>query len=351
MRNTSSPQVLVVDDDPHFAALLAFELGEHELDVETAASAEHALRVLDRGLPDLIVSDVRMPGLDGPELRRHVSRLGPAADVPFVFVTGGALPGRLPPVRPILAKESGIDAVVDRVESLLAARVVGPRPAESRTVVWRRGLRRLAWALRDPLYRLAKRTLDIVVAASALLLLSPLLLTVAAWIRLEDHGPALFHQTRVGRGGRTFRFYKFRSMRMDAEAVRAEVVATGSDDGDATRFKQRRDPRITRIGRFIRRSSIDELPQLWNVLRGDMTLVGPRPPIPSETSQYSLRAWRRLDVTPGLTCEWQVGGRSDVPFPEQVELDIGYIRRRSLLRDLSLLFRTIPAVLTGRGAY
>jgi len=173
---------------------------------------------------------------------------------------------------------------------------------------------------------------------------------VAVAIRLEDRGPVFFKQTRVGRGGRKFAFFKFRSMFVDAEARRAKLVDK-SDDGDAVRFKMRRDPRITNVGRWIRRFSIDELPQLWNVLRGDMTIVGPRPPIPSEVALYAPEDWRRLDVTPGLTCTWQVSGRADIPFPRQVALDVEYIRERTLLVDLWLMIRTVPAVLAGRGAY
>jgi lipopolysaccharide/colanic/teichoic acid biosynthesis glycosyltransferase len=144
--------------------------------------------------------------------------------------------------------------------------------------------------------------------------------------------------------------YKFRSMYTDAEARKAELLAENEMSGGVT-FKMQRDPRITRIGRFIRKASIDELPQLWNVIKGDMSLVGPRPPVPAEVDEYSLSDRRRLEVTPGITCIWQVSGRSDIPFPEQVELDVRYIESQSLLTDLKLLWQTVPAVLFGRGAY
>jgi len=196
----------------------------------------------------------------------------------------------------------------------------------------------------------AKRGLDLLVALAALIVLSPLLLLTALLIKLEDGGPVFFAQTRVGKGGREFKFLKFRSMCVDAEQKRARVVASAQQE-DSVRFKLAQDPRVTRVGRNIRRTSIDELPQLLNVLRGDMTLVGPRPPIPSEVAKYPPHQRRRLDVEQGITCTWQVSGRSLIPFEEQVELDLGYIRTRSLALDFALLLRTIPAVLSGRGAY
>ncbi len=196
-------------------------------------------------------------------------------------------------------------------------------------------------------YRAAKRGLDLVSSGLALLLFSPVFALIALIIKLEDGGPIFFCQKRVGKGGRTFDFFKFRSMCVDAEAKRAALLA----ESDSLRFKMEDDPRITWIGRVLRRFSLDELPQLLNVFRGDMTLVGPRPPIPEEVAKYDRRAMRRLEVEQGLTCIWQVSGRSLIPFKGQVEMDIQYIEQRSLLFDLNLLLRTIPAVLTGRGAY
>ena len=196
-------------------------------------------------------------------------------------------------------------------------------------------------------YRAAKRGLDMASSGLALLLLSPVFAMIALIIKLEDGGSIFFCQKRVGKGGRTFDFFKFRSMCTDAEAKRAALLA----ESDTLRFKMEDDPRITWIGRVLRRFSLDELPQLLNVFRGDMTLVGPRPPIPEEVAKYDRRAMRRLEVEQGLTCIWQVSGRSLIPFDGQVEMDIQYIEQRSLLFDLNLLLRTIPAVLTGRGAY
>ena len=164
-------------------------------------------------------------------------------------------------------------------------------------------------------------------------------------------GPVLVWQTRVGRHGRLLRFPKFRSMRVDAEAVKAQLAAANQHGASGVTFKMKRDPRITAVGRLIRKLSIDELPQLWLVLTGDMSLVGPRPPVPSEVERYTVADRRRLDVKPGLTCTWQVSGRSDIPFDRQVELDVEYIQSRSVLVDIGLLARTVPAVLLGRGAY
>lgn len=196
-----------------------------------------------------------------------------------------------------------------------------------------------------------KRMVDIIVSAAALMLALPMMALVAAFIKLTDGGPVLFWQTRVGKWGQTFRFPKFRSMVMNAEALQKDLMAANQHGGDGITFKIRRDPRITWIGRIIRKTSIDELPQLWCVLKGDMSLVGPRPAIEKEVARYSLDDRRRLDAMPGLTCTWQVSGRSDIPFPEQVRLDVDYIERQSLTEDFRLLLRTIPAVIIGRGAY
>ncbi|MFB1488661.1 MULTISPECIES: sugar transferase [unclassified Thiocapsa] len=212
------------------------------------------------------------------------------------------------------------------------------------------GAKRLAWVAVVRSAYLLKRALDILLAGPLFILLLPIFGLLVLAIRLESPGPALFKQTRVGRWGQIFTMYKFRSMYMDAEARKAELLADNEMSGGVT-FKMQRDPRITRIGRFIRKASIDELPQLWNVIKGDMSLVGPRPPVPAEVDEYSLSDRRRLEVTPGITCIWQVSGRSDIPFPEQVELDVRYIESQSLWTDIKLLWQTVPAVLFGRGAY
>ncbi len=199
-------------------------------------------------------------------------------------------------------------------------------------------------------YLTIKRLIDISVATAAILLLSPILLLTTLAIYLDNPGPIIFKQQRVGFRGRTFTMFKFRSMRADAEKVKGELMAQNESQAGVL-FKMKRDPRITRVGRVIRKFSIDELPQLFNVLFGDMTLVGPRPPVPAEVVQYTLAQRRRLEVVPGITCIWQVSGRSDIDFVGQVDLDLRYIRERSLTQDLRLLLKTIPAVLLAKGAY
>ena len=195
-----------------------------------------------------------------------------------------------------------------------------------------------------------KRLMDIVLSAVGMLLLSPVYLAIAAAVKLSSPGPVFFVQTRVGRYGRYFKFYKFRSMRQDAESQKAALMAK-NESKDGVIFKMKDDPRITRVGRFLRRTSLDELPQLWNVFIGDMSLVGPRPPVPSEVLEYTLEDRKRLDVIPGITCLWQIKGRSEIPFNEQVRLDKEYILAPSVWKDIVILFKTIPAILGGRGAY
>ncbi len=198
--------------------------------------------------------------------------------------------------------------------------------------------------------RALKRFIDIVAAVCGLICLSPVFAVVAACIKLTDGGPVIFMQTRVGRYGREFPFPKFRSMVANAEKLKDEILEQ-SDHEDSITFKMKKDPRVTWIGRLIRKLSIDELPQLWCVLRGDMSLVGPRPPVPREVALYTLADRRRLDAIPGLTCTWQVSGRGDIPFDEQVALDVEYIESQSFWMDIKLLLKTVPAVLLGKGAY
>jgi exopolysaccharide biosynthesis polyprenyl glycosylphosphotransferase len=197
--------------------------------------------------------------------------------------------------------------------------------------------------------RTIKRAIDIVGAALGLTLGAPLLGLIAAAIRLDSPGPIIFRQTRVGANGEHFEMYKFRSMVEDAEEELDELRDLNEVDGPI--FKMKDDPRVTRVGRILRRTSLDELPQLWNVLRGDMSLVGPRPPLPSEVTEYMEWHKKRLEVRPGVTGLWQVSGRSLVSFDEQCLLDIYYIENWSLWLDFKILLRTIPQVLFGNGAY
>lgn len=199
-------------------------------------------------------------------------------------------------------------------------------------------------------YEIAKRAMDLAGAGCGLIVLSPVLILLAIAIKLEDSkGPVLFYQTRVGKNGRDFRMYKFRSMVTDAEKLLNTLL--GQNEIKGSMFKIKEDPRITRIGRFIRRTSLDELPQLFNVLRGDMSLVGPRPPLPREVATYDAYDKQRLHVTPGCTGLWQVSGRNRLSFKEMVELDLDYIKRRSIWLDCWIIARTVGEVFGSKNAY
>ena len=211
------------------------------------------------------------------------------------------------------------------------------------------------WQFSATSARVAKRVLDVTAAGIALLLSAPALAVIALLIR-RDGGPVLFRQRRVGYAGREFNMLKFRSMATDAEKRLAEVMKLNEKASGIT-FKIKNDPRVTPIGRILRKTSLDELPQLWNVLRGEMSLVGPRPALPREVAMYSLSDRHRLMAVPGLTCLWQVGerkggvfeigNRNEIDFPEQVQLDVRYIEQQSFFRDVRLILKTIPAVLFG----
>lgn len=194
-----------------------------------------------------------------------------------------------------------------------------------------------------------KRSLDFAGALFFLMLLTPLFLVTALAILIEDGRPIFYNQTRVTRGGKLFKMFKFRSMFNNADEIK-KTLQSDETTGSVI-FKMKNDPRITRSGKIIRKLSIDELPQLWNVLIGELSLVGPRPPLPDEVAEYTPKDVKRLSVTPGLTCIWQVSGRSDIDFENQVLMDIDYIKKRSPLTDIKLLLKTIPAVLSGKGAY
>lgn len=208
---------------------------------------------------------------------------------------------------------------------------------------------RLINSIYGKFYTATKRLVDIIVSIFCIIFLSPLFILIAIAIKLDSEGPVIFKQVRVGKDGRPFDFYKFRTMRHGAERLKESLRHLSDIDGPV--FKIKKDPRITRLGKFLRRSSLDELPQLFNVLWGDMTLVGPRPPLKEEVRRYGKRQMRRLTVKPGLTGLWQVSGRCDISFLEWMELDLFYIENRTLLLDLKILIRTIPAVLSGKGAY
>lgn len=194
-----------------------------------------------------------------------------------------------------------------------------------------------------------KRSFDIVISFLALLLLFPVMLTIAAAVKLDSPGPGLYASSRIGKKGRVFKFYKFRTMIEGAEGMLESLRHLDETDGPI--FKIKNDPRVTRVGRFLRRYSLDELPQLWNVLKGDMSLVGPRPPTPNEVEKYADWQLKRLEIRPGLTCLWQVKGRSNLSFREWMKFDLFYIENWSFWLDIKIILRTILVVLRGQGAY
>ena len=197
--------------------------------------------------------------------------------------------------------------------------------------------------------RHGKRALDLALGSIAFLLALPLIGLAAAAIKLDSEGPVFHRAVRVGRGGRKFIFLKLRSMRVGAEELRGLLLHLNEAQGPA--FKLQNDPRVTRVGRFLRKMSLDELPQLLHVLQGHMSLVGPRPPFPEEVERYEPWMLRRLSVRPGLTCLWQIRGRSDLSFEEWIRLDLEYVGRLSFPLDIKILLLTVPAVLSARGAY
>lgn len=197
-------------------------------------------------------------------------------------------------------------------------------------------------------YEKIKRFFDICLSAAALVVLFPLLLVIAILIYLEDKGPVIYSQTRIGKDGRAFKLYKFRSMCVDADEKLKDLQELNERDGPV--FKIKNDPRVTKVGKFIRKTCIDELPQLVNIIKGDMSIVGPRPPLPNEVEQYNSYQKQRLLVVPGLTCYWQIQKGEETTFDEWVELDLKYIKERSILLDFRLILLTFKVILSGKGA-
>lgn len=258
-------------------------------------------------------------------------------------VVAGAIPGGHERLRRLgwELEERGVELVVSSPLADIASGRVHERPVDGLPLMH----------VETPVYtrRFGKRLVDVLGAGTGLLVLAPVFAAIALAIRLDDGGPVFFRQARVGRGGAEFPILKFRTMCVDAEARMAALHA--QNDGAGPLFKMREDPRVTRVGSFLRRASLDELPQLWNVLVGSMSLVGPRPALPREVALYEDFADRRLLVTPGITGLWQVSGRSDLDWAEGVRLDLHYVENWSFVHDLVILARTIPSVLRSRGAY
>jgi len=282
------------------------------------------------------------------DLRRSLERLSCEVGIRFYTYGGGAISRETlsrRPTHPALAASAlgepyreiqTQESTNETREAAGPAEVPADIPAEDMRDLF---LRPLPWW---------KRVEDILGSLAALVVFSPLFLLIAIGVKLSSPGPVIFRQRRVGRGGKTFTFYKFRTMYVDAEQRKKELLSKNEMDGPV--FKMRNDPRVTPFGRFLRRTSLDELPQLWNVLLGDMTLVGPRPPTPDEVPYYDRWHRRRLDVMGGITGLWQVSGRNEVPFQEWMRMDARYIRKTSLWTDFKILVRTVWAVLSRRGA-
>ena len=192
---------------------------------------------------------------------------------------------------------------------------------------------------RKRIYEISKRAIDIIGAGSGLLLLSPVIAIVACAVKFTSKGPIFFSQKRVGKNGQLFDMYKFRSMVVNAEELKEKLAHQNEMSGPM--FKMKDDPRVTNVGKFIRKTSLDELPQLWNVLKGDMSLVGPRPSLPKEVKQFEKWMYKRLTVKPGLTCYWQVSGRNNIDFEDWMKLDISYVEDRNLWIDIKLIFKTV----------
>lgn len=229
----------------------------------------------------------------------------------------------------------------------LHSRYGNPSSLRIKLRYWRK---KYLWLLLVGGTRFLKRLIDICFSALLLIVLSPLLLLISLIIKFKDGESVLYLSNRVGKWGKEFTFPKFRTMIPNADKLKEDLQQHNKFEKDI-KFKIKDDPRITGFGKLLRKTSLDELPQLWTVLKGEMTLVGPRPPIPDEVALYTLDQRKRLDVKPGLTCFWQVKGRSNIPFEKQVELDIAYIESQSLLLDIKLILKTIPAILFGKGAY
>lgn len=301
-----------------------------------------------------IVGIVTDGGWKDPGGLRHPV-LGTYRDIPRLVLGGEVVDEVLfVPARGHIEEIKGLEPVLLQVEELgIVTRLVVnflPRSLSQLSFEEFGGIPLLTFstAPRDELLLFIRRCIDVAVASVLLVVLSPLMAAIALLIKATSPGPVLFRQIRCGLHGRPFTFLKFRSMRTDAERLKAALAAFNEMDGPA--FKMTNDPRVTPVGRWLRRTSLDELPQLWNILKGDMSFVGPRPAVIEEVRQYEPWQRRRLSMQPGLTCLWQVSGRNELTFNEWMQLDLQYIDNWSLWLDLKIVLKTIPAVLLGRGA-
>ncbi|ATW05554.1 UDP-phosphate galactose phosphotransferase [Sphingorhabdus sp. YGSMI21] len=311
----------------------------------------------DRGTDEQIIEQINrsgasilMVGMGVPAQEKWIARYRDRITVPVIMGVGGLFDyySHSIPRAPALLRQSGLEwcwRLAMEPRRLAGRYLVGNLRFIGHAIAH-------AFVVRGHAARYAaasKRTLDLAIALLALLVLGPLAAAICLLITLEDRGSPFFRQTRIGTDGKPFRIWKFRSMYKDAEARKAQLAE--QNERDSVCFKMKSDPRITRIGKLIRRTSLDELPQILNILAGQMSVVGPRPALPDEVLAYKDKERGRLTGKPGLTCTWQVSGRADIPFEQQVDMDLEYLSKRSLLRDLVLITRTVPAVITGRGAY
>ncbi|GAB4479258.1 MAG: hypothetical protein Kow00124_24650 [Anaerolineae bacterium] len=350
-------RILVVDDDISMLRLISLQIEKEGYQVRATPDPVEALEMARVWRPDLILLDVMMPEMDGFELCRRLREVPATAITPIIMLTAKtALQDKA------VGFDSGADDYITkpyqgaelRMRINAHLRRAAMTPVTERLIPVREisvplALRTQRSGVFKRWYQISKRLFDVVSSSVALLLLLPLMLLIALAIRIDSPGPVLFKHRRVGLNGKPFYMYKFRTMFRDADKMKEQLLHLNEMEWPA--FKITNDPRVTRVGRFLRKTSLDELPQLFNVVKGDMSLVGPRPHSWG-LDTYQLWQTERLEVLPGVTGLWQVSGRNDITsFADWVELDIEYIERQSWEMDLTILWMTITSVLAGRGAY
>lgn len=349
-------RILVVDDDPSMCKLIRMTLARENYEVETRNDAESALELIEDWKPDLILLDIMMPGLDGISALKRFRQAMNTVNVPIILLTalgdiGNKTEGFTHGADDYIVKPFNPPELLLRVGAHIrryhySSENVRFQPAYAVRVPI--VLHRQHSGLFRNSYQVSKRIFDLVTSIIALPFALVLMLIIALLIAIDSPGPIVFSQDRTGVNGRRFRMYKFRTMVRDAEEIKERY--RDLNELSWPDFKITKDPRVTRMGRFLRKTSLDELPQLFNIIKGDMSLVGPRPTSFSAET-YDLWQTERLEVRPGLTGLWQIAGRADIDFDERVEMDIDYIERQSWQLDLFILFRTVTAVLSGRGAH